>query len=734
MSKEQRVRDLLQQMTLEEKIGQMTQVTVDLVSQGVDGRDEPHRIDRAKLEEAILAHHVGSIFNVGPSAYSREHWIDVITEIQDVATQQSRLKIPVLYGIDAIHGANYTLGATLFPQPIAMAATWNSDLVSQEGEITAWEVRASGIPWNFYPVLDVGRQPLWPRLWETFGEDVHLAKSMGVSYIRGLQGTDFGAPDKAAACLKHYVGYSFPISGKDRTAAWISERMMREYFLPGFEAGIAAGAPTVMANSAEVDGIPGHSNYHLLTEVLRGEMHFKGIVDSDWMDIERLYSRDHVAESPKEAVRMAVMAGVDMSMVPLDYSFHDLLLACAKDGSVPLSRIDEAVTRILTVKLEMGVLDRPYPDLRMAKKFATPEAAQTNFQAARECLTLLKNDRKTLPLAKNTKILVTGPTANVLSSLNGGWTITWMGDVEALYPKDKNTVLRALQEKFGKDQVVYVAGSTFDDVVDVQAAVAATKGVDAIIVCLGEKAYSENWGNIDDLTLDAAQIELARALIDTGKPVVLLLIEGRPRIIRTLVEKAAASVMCDCPGMEGGNAIADILCGDANPSGKLPLSYPKYPNALVPYDVKPADVADGNTYNPEFPFGHGLSYTTFEYSDLAVDRDEIGVKDTMTVSITVKNTGVVAGSEVVQLFVRDEYGSVSRPVRQLKGFRKVFLAPGEEKRVQMAITAGDLSFIGRDNTRIIEPGAFTLMINKFSRPCTLRADAVHRTMNSEETR
>jgi beta-glucosidase len=734
MSKEQRVRDLLQQMTLEEKVGQMTQVTVDLVSQGVDGRDEPHRIDRAKLEEAILAHHVGSIFNVGPSAYSREHWIDVITEIQDVATQQSRLKIPVLYGIDAIHGANYTLGATLFPQPIAMAATWNSDLVSQEGEITAWEVRASGIPWNFYPVLDVGRQPLWPRLWETFGEDVHLAKSMGVSYIRGLQGTDFGAPDKAAACLKHYVGYSFPISGKDRTAAWISERMMREYFLPGFEAGIAAGAPTVMANSAEVDGIPGHSNYHLLTEVLRGEMHFKGIVDSDWMDIERLYSRDHVAESPKEAVRMAVMAGVDMSMVPLDYSFHDLLLACAKDGSVPLSRIDEAVTRILTVKLEMGVLDRPYPDLRMAKKFATPEAAQTNFQAARECLTLLKNDRKTLPLAKNTKILVTGPTANVLSSLNGGWTITWMGDVEALYPKDKNTVLRALQEKFGKDQVVYVAGSTFDDVVDVQAAVAATKGVDAIIVCLGEKAYSENWGNIDDLTLDAAQIELARALIDTGKPVVLLLIEGRPRIIRPLVEKAAAIVMCYCPGMEGGNAIADILCGDANPSGKLPLSYPKYPNALVPYDVKPADVADGNTYNPEFPFGHGLSYTTFEYSDLAVDRDEIGVKDTMTVSITVKNTGVVAGSEVVQLFVRDEYGSVSRPVRQLKGFRKVFLAPGEEKRVQMAITAGDLSFIGRDNTRIIEPGAFTLMINKFSRPCTLRADAVHRTMNSEETR
>jgi beta-glucosidase len=734
MSKEQRVRDLLQQMTLEEKVGQMTQVTVDLVSQGVDGRDEPHRIDRAKLEEAILAHHVGSIFNVGPSAYSREHWIDVITEIQDVATQQSRLKIPVLYGIDAIHGANYTLGATLFPQPIAMAATWNSDLVSQEGEITAWEVRASGIPWNFYPVLDVGRQPLWPRLWETFGEDVHLAKSMGVSYIRGLQGTDFGAPDKAAACLKHYVGYSFPISGKDRTAAWISERMMREYFLPGFEAGIAAGAPTVMANSAEVDGIPGHSNYHLLTEVLRGEMHFKGIVDSDWMDIERLYSRDHVAESPKEAVRMAVMAGVDMSMVPLDYSFHDLLLACAKDGSVPLSRIDEAVTRILTVKLEMGVLDRPYPDLRMAKKFATPEAAQTNFQAARECLTLLKNDRKTLPLAKNTKILVTGPTANVLSSLNGGWTITWMGDVEALYPKDKNTVLRALQEKFGKEQVVYVAGSTFDDVVDVQAAVAATKGVDAIIVCLGEKAYSENWGNIDDLTLDAAQIELARALIDTGKPVVLLLIEGRPRIIRTLVEKAAAIVMCYCPGMEGGNAIADILCGDANPSGKLPLSYPKYPNALVPYDVKPADVADGNTYNPEFPFGHGLSYTTFEYSDLAVDRDEIGVKDTMTVSITVKNTGVVAGSEVVQLFVRDEYGSVSRPVRQLKGFRKVFLAPGEEKRVQMAITAGDLSFIGRDNTRIIEPGAFTLMINKFSRPCTLRADAVHRTMNSEGTR
>jgi beta-glucosidase len=362
MDVQEKVRALVSRMTLEEKIGQMTEVTVDVVSKGADGRQEPHQLDMAKLETAILTYHVGSILNVGPQGYTLDHWHEVIRTIQDVAMNKTRLKIPVLYGIDAIHGVTYTHGATLFPQAINMAATFNIELARQEGEITAYEMRASGIPWNFYPVLDLGRQPLWPRLWETFGEDVYLSATLGRAYIEGHQGADMAAPTKGGTCLKHYAGYSFPMSGKDRTAAWISERMMREYFLPAFEEAVKAGSPSVMVNSGEVDGIPGHANYHLLTEVLKGEMKFKGFVVSDWEDIKRLHTRDKVATTPKEAVRMAVMAGVDMSMVPFDYSFYTLLLECVKDGSVPLARIDDAVSRILTVKFLLGQFENPYPD------------------------------------------------------------------------------------------------------------------------------------------------------------------------------------------------------------------------------------------------------------------------------------------------------------------------------------------------------------------------------------
>ena len=726
---DRRVLELLQKMTIEEKVGQMTEVTIDVVSKGPDGRTEPHELDEAKLQEALLKYHIGSIINVGPSAYTLDHWRDVITKIQDVAIGKTRMKIPVLYGIDAIHGASYTRGATLFPQPIAMAATWNAEFARREGEITAMEVRASGIPWNFYPVLDIGRQPLWPRLWETFGEDVCLASEMGRQYIAGLQGSDYGAPDKVAACLKHYAGYSFPLSGKDRTAAWIGERMMREYFLPTFEAGVAAGAPTVMVNSGEVDGIPGHSNYHLLTEILRGEMKFKGFVVSDWEDIKRLQTRDRVADSPKEAVRMAVMAGVDMSMVPMDYSFYALLLECVKEGSVPVARIDEAVGRILTVKFDMGLFDRPYPDPAMKKNFATPAFTQANLDAARECITLLKNEKNTLPLTRKSKILVTGPTATSLAAMNGGWTITWQGDAESLYPANKNTVLRALEAKLGKDRVTHLPGATFNAALDIGAAVEAAKKADVVIACLGEKPYCETPGNIDDLTLDAAQLALADALIKTGKPVVLVMIEGRPRIMRTIADGAAAILMAYLPGMEGGDAIADILSGDVNPSGKLPVTYPKYPNALVAYDVKPADLGDVNRFDPQFTFGEGLSYTTFSYGDLTLDREVAGLPDTVTASVTVRNTGTLPGKEVVQMYVRDDVGSVSRPLRQLKAFTKIQLAPGEERRVRFALTARDLSFIGRDNTRIVEPGTFTVMIGKSAKQFTLKTDTSPHTTN-----
>jgi beta-glucosidase len=713
-----RVRELLSRMTLEEKVGQMTQVAIDVVSRGPDGRLEPHQIDAAKLERAVVEYHVGSILNVATGAYSLDHWHSIIGSIQDVATKKTRLKIPVLYGIDAIHGVTYTLGSTLFPQAINMAATFNTELARREGEITALEMKASGIPWNFYPVLDIGRQPLWPRLWETYGEDVHLGTELGKAYIQGHQGSDFSAPTKAATCLKHYVGYGFPNSGKDRTVAWISERMMREYFLPAFEEAVRAGSPTVMVNSAEVDGIPGHANYHLLTEVLKGEMKFKGFVVSDWEDIKRLYTRDRVASSPKDAVRMAVMAGIDMSMVPMDVSFATLLLECVKDGSVPMSRIDDAVTRILTVKMQMGVFENPYPDISLKPQFATATNAAVNLRAAEESIVMTKNTG-VLPLAKTARVLVTGPTASLLSTMNGGWTITWQGDDEKLYPKDKPTPLDAIRAKIGAGNVVYVPGTTFDKQIDVAAAVEAAHNVDAIVLCLGEKAYCETPGNIDDLTLDRAQTDLADALARTGKPIILVMVEGRPRVIRTIVDDAKAVLIAFRPGMEGGRAIANILFGDAIPSGRLPVTYPKFPNALMTYDYKPVDVGDVNRFDPQWPFGYGLSYTSFATTNLRLDSQTMKRAGKLTVTVDVKNTGTVAGAEVVQLYVNDNFASVSRPVRQLKGFRKVVLQPGELRTVAFTLEARDLSFIGLENTRIVEPGTFTVMVGGLSTGFTL---------------
>ena len=711
---DRRVHDLLSRMTIEEKVGQMTQLTFAVVSKGSNGRNASE-IDPVKLEDAIVKHHVGSIINVPESgAFSLDQWHSCLTQIQDVATKKTRLKVPILYGIDAVHGAAYTLGATIFPQPITQAAGWNVDLVEEIGRVTALEVRASGIPWNFYPVLDVGRQPLWPRLWETFGEDPFITTAMGVRYIKGLQGDGFAAGDKVASCMKHYAGYSFPLNGKDRTPAWIDERMMREIFLPPFEAAVRAGSPTVMANSAEINGIPGHANHHLLTEVLKGEMKFKGFVVSDWEDIKRLHTRDRVADSPKEAVRLAVMAGVDMSMVPTDFSFYDLLLELVNEKRVPMGRIDDAVGRILKVKFDLGLFERPYPAPEMKSKFATKESAELNLRCAQESITLLKNDGAVLPLKKTAKVLVTGPTANKLSVLNSGWTITWQGDNETLYPKDKPTILQAVEAKLGKENVCYVEGAGFNAQVNAGAAVDSARNVDAVILCLGERAYCEIPGNIDDLTLDEAQLQLAEALAKTGKPIVLVLAEGRPRVINRIVGRIPAIVLAFLPGMEGGRAIADILFGDINPSGKLPITYPRYPNGLFTYDVKPLETYPGINYDPQWSFGYGLSYTSFEYLGLKLDRKSMKRGESIGVSVTVKNTGKISGKEVVQLYVNDEYGSVSRPVKQLKGFSKISLEPGEQKEVKFTLTAEDLSFIGLDNHRSVEPGAFKVMVGSMT--------------------
>lgn len=717
---DQRVKDLLAKMTLEEKVGQMTQVTLQVVSKVQGTRNQMHQLDDAKLEEAIKKYHVGSILNVYDVAHSIEYWHEIINKIQNIATKETRLGIPVLYGIDAIHGTTYTKGGTLFPQAISMAATWNTDLEKEAGKITAYETRASGIPWNFYPVMDIGRQPLWPRLWETFGEDVYLASQMGKAYIEGAQGNDLSQPDKIATCLKHYVGYSFPINGLDRTPAWISERMLREYFLPTFEAGIKAGSPTIMVNSAEVDGIPGHANYHLLTEILRNELNFKGLVVSDWEDIKRLYTRDKVATSPKEAVKIAVMAGIDMSMVPTDFSFYDYLLELANEGAVPMWRIDEAVGRILKVKMQLGLFENPFPNIELAKHFGCKEFTDANLEAARESIVLTKNENNILPLSKNLKVLVTGPTANMLSVLNGGWTITWQGNEETLYPQEKNAVLEAIQNKIGKDNVTYIEGTSFDKDINTKLAVAETKNADAVILCLGEPTYCETPGNIFDLTLNKAQLDLANKIVETGKPVILVMLEGRPRLITEIEPKMNAIVLGFLPGMEGGNAIADVLFGDYNPNGKLPITYPRYPNGITLYDYKPMEDFDGNGYNPLWQFGYGLSYTKFSYSNLKLSSDEIDPSDELTVTVDVKNAGKISGKEVVQLYLTDLYGSVSRPNKQLKGFQKVLLNPGETKTVSFKLNKDHFSFIGQDNKRIVEPGEFKLAVQNLTQTFRLK--------------
>ncbi|MDD5268810.1 MAG: glycoside hydrolase family 3 N-terminal domain-containing protein [Methylococcales bacterium] len=699
---------LLSGMTLEEKVGQMTQIDFAVIA-APEGQKAADPIDRAKLDDAVLTHHVGSILNVPyDKAQAIGTWRKMMETVKAVAAK-SRLKIPVIYGVDAIHGVNYTQNAVLFPQAINMAATFNPELSFKEGEITARELRASGLQWNFSPVMDIGRQPLWSRLWETYGEDVHLATILGTSYIKGHQGDEFSAPNKAATCLKHFAGYSFPFNGKDRTPAFMGERMLREYFLPTFEAGVKAGSPAIMINSAEVDGIPGHANYRYLTTILRGEMGFKGFTVSDWGDIKRLYTRDKLAATEKEAVKMAVMAGIDMSMVPYDFSFYELLLELVKAGEVPLSRIDEAVSRILTVKYQAGLFDPKAPVLPIEGNFATAEALETSRQAARESIVLAKNANNILPLKKSANVLVTGPAANLLSVLNGGWTITWQGDDERLYPQEKLTIFEAMQLK-STGRVTYVGGKSFNDEIDSQEAVKAAKNNDIIVLCLGEKPYTETVGNIDSLNLDQAQIKLANAMVATGKPVILVTLGGRPRIITAIAEQVHGVILGFLPGMEGGAAIADILYGDYNPDGKLPISYPGNTNDSVMYDHKPIESFEPNAYKPLYPFGHGLSYTAFQTSGLKVEKNKINIGENIKVTVTVKNTGPLKGKETVLLYLNDVAASVSRPAKQLKAFKKIALDPGQAEQLSFKLTPYDLSFIGVDLKRVVEPGDFKVMI------------------------
>jgi len=707
-----KVRTLVAKMRVEEKVGQMTQITLEQFAKS--GQDGYLILDEGKLRDGIVNHHLGSILNCGGQARTVQNWQEIITKIQDVATKETRLGIPILYGIDTIHGANYVLSATIFPQNIAMAATGNVALMEKAGEISALETRAAGIPWNFAPVLDVARQPMWPRVFETFGEDPYIASTMGAAYIRGQQGDRLSDPLKVAVCMKHYLGYSWPQSGRDRTPAYIPDRQLRQWFVPPFAAAIKAGAVTCMANSSEINGVPVHSSSFYLKDLLRDELGFKGFVVSDWADIENLYTREKVAKDRREAVKMAVLAGVDMSMVPYDYSFYDALLQLVEDGEVPMKRIDEAVTEILRVKYMLGLFEKPYPTRNLVYSVGSESSRQINRQAAQEAMTLLKNDGDLLPLAKDRKVLVTGPTANKLSVLNSGWTFTWQGDKEELYPQDKNTILDAIRTKIGEANVTYVDAVAFDKEIDIARAVEAAAGVDVIVACIGEPAYCETPGNIDDLTMSGPQLNLVEALAKTGKPIVLVLVEGRPRVIRTIVDDAKAILMAYTPGVEGGQAVADVLFGDVNPSGKLPLTYPKFAGGFVWYDHKNSEISGGNKYDPQWPFGFGLSYSKIVCHGLRLDLSELSPKDTLTATVEVTNNSDRPAKEIVHLYLSDVVASVTPPVKALKGFQKVDLGPKATQTVRFTLTWDDLSFIGRDNKPVVEPGEFKVLVGDMS--------------------
>jgi beta-glucosidase len=715
-----RVDSLLARMTLEEKVGQMTQLTVStFIARGTSQRDSI-RLDSAKLREGIVARHIGSILNVDQGAITVEAWHAAIRQIQGMAMRETRLGIPILYGIDFVHGANYTRGGTLFPQNLAMAATFDTALARRAGEITGDEAYASGLPWNFAPVLDVGRQPLWPRFYETFGEDPWLTAAFGRVQVEGMQGGG-----RVAATLKHYLGYSNPRSGHDRSPAYMTVREVRESYLPPFAAAVRAGARTVMVNSGDVDGEPLHASRYWLTDVLRGELGFDGVIVSDWSDIINLNTRHHVAPTLKDAVRMAVQAGVDVSMTPNDYQFYDDLVALVREGTIPESRIDQSVRRILLLKAELGLFEQPYPDESAARRVGSEASAAVSRRAAREAITLLKNDGGVLPLRKEARILVTGPAAHSLTALNGGWTYTWQGADASHYPDGPRTLLEAMLKR-ARD-VRYVPGSAFADTMDAAAAARAARDADVAVVAIGEDAYAETPGNIDDLTLPEPQLRLVEAIQATGTPVVLVLVEGRPRVISRIADRAKAVVMAYWPGMHGGDAVADVLFGDLNPSGKLPFTYPRFVNQLIPYDHRLTDEIGPDPahpgFHPQWELGTGLSYTTFAYAELKTGAATLRPGGSLPVTLTVRNTGGREGTETVLLFTRQRFAALAPAVRRLRGFQRVTLRPGESRTVAFTLSSDDLAYVGRDGRPVLEPGVFDVLAGGLTASFTLAGGA-----------
>ncbi|MDA3852698.1 MAG: glycoside hydrolase family 3 C-terminal domain-containing protein [Bacteroidales bacterium] len=724
------VEALISQMSIEEKVGQTAQITLDALTKGEDVFTiyEPVTLDPALLKEAIVDYHLGSVLNTANNrAMSTEKWASLIASIQDMAAQ-SKYRIPVLYGVDAIHGATYTAGSTLGPQQIAVAATWNKQLAYDLAATTAYETRASCIPWTFSPVLDLGMDPRWSRQWETFGEDTYLGSVMGMQTVKGYQGDDLSSPIHVAACLKHFLAYSAARSGKDRTPGELSNVALREYHLPAFKAAIDAGAASIMINSGIINGTPVHANYNLITTLLKDELGFEGLVVTDWADIENLYNRDKVVRSHKEAIKISFNAGIDMSMVPYDYKrYCDLLIELVKEGDVSMARLDDAVRRILNLKHKLGLFDQSKHCLSDYPKFGSSSFEKGAYNATAEAITLLKNNNNILPLKKGTRLLVTGPNANSMRTLNGGWSYSWQGEKTEEFASQYNTILEAIQKEFGKNKVSYVSGVEYnmkgayhdDNRINIEKVISEAKKSDVVILCLGENTYTEKPGDLHDLMISENQQALARALAKTNTPIVLVLNEGRPRIIRNIEPHTQAVVQTYLSGNYAGDALADILSGDVNPSGKLPYTYPRYSNSLVVYNHKPSEESTtpegmydySGGFFPQYEFGFGLSYTTFTYSDLKVSHATLKHNQKLKISVNVKNIGRTIGKEVVQLYSYDHYASITPDVKRLRRFDKIELAPGESKEVSFTIGAKDLSFINAAGERVTENGKFTLTIN-----------------------
>jgi len=731
-----RADSLLAKMTTIEKVGQMTQITLDVFARQDESGEkiDPMVFDEDTLKLAFAKYKIGSVLNTINSAHTLKWWNETIDHIQEIAIRETG--IPIIYGIDAIHGVNYTAEATLFPQQIGQAATFNPELVKKLNALSAYEMRASNIPWTFSPVQDMGRDARDPRLWETYGEDVYLCKEMGAAATQGFQGEIlFGIDARhGAVCLKHFLAYNSN-SGKDRNPLEISTRTLKEKHAASFQAAIDAGAKSVMISSGIINGFPVHANYNILTQLLRNEMGFKGVLVTDWADIENLFKRDKVAESPRKAVKMAILAGVDMSMVPHNFRFCDYLIELINKGEIPIERINEAVKRILTLKLELGLFETPntfstdYPD------FGCGNFKNLAYEGALESITLLKNRHNTLPLSRETKILVAGPNANTMRPMNGGWSYSWQGNKADEFAEENNTFLEAIQNKTGKNHVRFVEGISYkkdgkydEEVnINIEAAVKAAREVDYILLFAGESSYCEKPGDLNDLYISDNQTQLALALAETGKPVILILNEGRPRLISKFEDKMAAVLQTYLPSNFGGDALADILFGDANPSGKLPYTYPMFPNSLLCYDYKPAEKPDkpNDMYNYrsepalQYEFGHGLSYTTFEYSNFEISSNSFNPDDTLSISVEIKNTGMRKGKEVVMLYSSDLYASITPDNKKLCRFQKIELEPGESKTVNFKLSAKDFAFYNYANQLEAEKGDFILRIADLKQTITL---------------